>query len=74
MKIVIISILFLVLFSGCTREEEETRPVLKAGESVVISKGQRVIPLSRDTKVEINKNSNGDTITVKIIQGSANIE
>ena len=63
-----------IFFSGCTREEELVSENLVLDEEVVITKGKKIIPLSSDAKVKINKNSAQSTITVTLIKGSAKVE
>ena len=75
MNKLLLLIISLLLFSGCVREEENVNSdTLALNEAVVILKGKKIIPLSSDAKVKINKNSNESTITVTLLQGSAKVE
>ncbi len=72
--LLLIFTIMAIFFSGCTREEELVSENLVLDEEVVITKGKKIIPLSSDAKVKINKNSAQSTITVTLIKGSAKVE
>ena len=74
MKIAMMSMIILLFLSGCSREEEITGPSLRIGKSVVLLKGEVIMPLSDDAKVSITKNSEGDEVRVTLLSGKARVE